>query len=764
MVVLQQGGTLKLGVSGVNIPNATITFAGGKLETTAESAVSVAAGTMTSDAGADTEINTANGLTIASPVGGAGSLTKTGNGVLTLSASATSTGMLIVEEGTLALGDGVTWAGTISIGANGVLDIADADVSETATVYIPVGGTLTLAEGATVKLNGTAINTDVWELSGGTFVNKTLKTAVTTATGDFAFATATWESALAPGEAAEIDWTSSLSEVRVHANNAAPATATVDVTAANVSTFVVDGAGDMTFEADNGGMTASAFDFSAATGRVEYDLSTGSAPVTSGSNTLLLGGGSGEPTVAAGQTLTLGPWGATEDDETWTYTPMLMPAAGSTLMFSPGEGKKQKLSGGFGGTNTGTTIGATNGTLVVDMKGGEQSTFFGKNSVRIDNGGIVSLEAQDALGYNYAHNVTINSGGVLAVRVRDTLKRTVNFNGGRITIEGSHSSRGLDFYGLTMNVAENSSIDQLEDQSKVGMRNATTVVNVNDGKTLAINANLYHQENGEGLTVRAADGQTNQNGVLQLNGFADDPKQTFTGTVTVGEANRAAIVALNCEHENGTYIVNAASRFKGTGSVTGNGGVTLAASNAKLCGSLTVNNLTAASGGTYGDQWNAVAAKVAASYFAAGTQTIENGSFAIGKDCVVTNAANAADTTDAAFSIKADGSLKLEKSVTVAGLTVADGGTITLVAASKDFVPALNVAGDTSFAGNVNFIIDFGSAGAPGGRTYTLMTGALPNLANVSVNDGRGEKKWKVSVDGDALKVSCSGSFAIYVR
>ena len=768
MVVLQQGGTLKLGVSGVNIPNATFTFAGGKLETTAESAVSVAAGTMTSDAGADTEINTANGLTIASPVGGAGSLTKTGNGVLTLSASATSTGMLIVEEGTLALGDGVTWAGTISIGANGVLDIADADVSETATVYIPVGGTLTLAEGATVKLNGTAINTDVWELSGGTFVNKTLKTAVTTATGDFAFATATWESALAPGEAAEIDWTSSLSEVRVHANNAAPATATVDVTAANVSTFVVDGAGDMTFEADNGGMTASAFDFSAATGRVEYDLSTGSAPVTSGSNTLLLGGGSGEPTVAAGQTLTLGPWGTVDDSGlTNMYSTILRPAAGATLAFSPGEGRVQKTAG-FGGADTSTTIAVTNGTLVVNLGGEGTSKFFGRNSVRIDNGGVVSLESQDALGWSNADGLTINKGGTLVVKVRDTLKRTVAFNGGTIELYGANgtNSRALDLYGNTINVNDDSSINQMELRSVIYLRNNTTTNNVADGKTLSINANIYAEggNSGNKLLFQSASGALSQNGVVVLNGYSGDAKQYFNNETTVGTSGRAVICELNCEHQNGIYTVNAASRLRGSGSITGNGGVTLAASNAKLCGSLTVNNLTAASGGTYGDQWNAVAAKVAASYFAAGTQTIENGSFAIGKDCVVTNAANAADTTDAAFSIKADGSLKLEKSVTVAGLTVADGGTITLVAASKDFVPALNVAGDTSFAGNVNFIIDFGSAGAPGGRTYTLMTGALPNLANVSANDGRGEKKWKVSVDGDALKVSCSGSFAIYVR
>ena len=535
--------------------------------------------------------------------------------------------------------------------------------------------------------------------------------------------------------------------------------------AADVDTFAVDGAGDMTFAAATGGsVTADTYDFSAASGRVEYDLPTGSSPVISGSNTLLLGGGNGTPTVADGKSLTLGPWGTTEDDETWTYTPMLMPTAGSTLLFAPGEGKKQRLAGGFGGTNMGTTIGVTNGTLVVDMAGGGDSVFFGANSVRIDNGGILSLEAQDALGYGNTRLVTINKGGILAVNVRDTLRRTVNFNGGSIEIKGANGGRGLDFYGLAMNVLDNSSIDQLEAQSKIGMRRDTTVINMNDGKTLAINANLYPEETGIGMTVRAADGQGNQNGVVQLNGYSESPKQTFNGTVTVGEANKAAILVLNCEHENGVYVVNAASRLKGTGSVTGNGGVTLVASNSKLCGSLTVNNLTAASGGSYGDQWNTVAAKVATSYFAAGTQTIENGSFTIGADCVVTNSAGTVDTTAAALSITANGNLKLEKSITAGGLTVADGGTVTL-SASRSGAAKLTVTGNPTYNGKVNFVVDFGSASVPGGYKVALLeAGTLPDAANVTVTDSANERKWRTEVVDGVLWACSNGGFRLHIR
>ena len=344
-------------------------------------------------------------------------------------------------------------------------------------------------------------------------------------------------------------------------------------------------------------------------------------------------------------------------------------------------------------------------------------------------------------------------------------------NGGTIAIQGENSGRALDFYsGNIINVTANSTIQAVDDGSvpnpTIWFRNGTTVINIDDAVALANNVTYASTSDGQStgsVTIRGTMNNDNGNGRMVMNGFNGNPI-TFTGLATIGESGKPVMYVLNCEHQNGTYVVNAKSRLLGSGSITGNGGVTLAAENSKICGSLTVNNVTATSGGTYGDQWNAVAAKVATYYFAAGTQTIQNGSFTIGANCVVTNSEGAADTTAAEFSIATNGNLRLERSVTVARLTVADGGTITLGAASKNSVPVLNVAGDTSFAGSVNFIIDFGSASAPGGRTYTLMTGTLPNIGSVEVRDKNGERRWKVSVVGNDLRATSNGSFHIRLR
>lgn len=796
-VILQQGGTLYIGSDGISLPNSSVHFAGGKLSL---AGTAISAQTIEAEDGTDTEIeaNTVsdppeaqiNPVSIVSPISGSGNITKTGSGTLRLSATATATGELFVREGTLELSEDATWGGNLSVGGGATLHITRMSVDPTSSLYLKVcEGTLSLDETSetppVIMVNESPIDTDRWQLleGTGTFVNKYLNGYTTTATADFAFSTAEWYNAL--GNLAEtISWEQEqIAQITVDAENAEPAVATVDVCAANgnavpLNKFKVKGSGDLTFVAGQlgsgprakmGAVDADEYDFSESTGRIDYTLPTGDASVISGTNTVVSGGGAGTPTVAAGQTLTLGPWGTT-DGTTNTYSTLLRPDVGATLLFAPGAGRTQKCAG-FGGTDAGTTIGVTNGTLVVDMAGGGESVFFGANSVRIDAGGLVSLEAQDALGYNNARSVTINKGGVLSVKVRDTLKRTVTLNGGMIEVQGENGGRALDFFNNNIiNVSDNSTIQAVAAENvanpAIWFRRGTTVVNIDDGVTFANNityASTSSEESKGGVTVRGTMNHGNGNGMMVMNGFGGNPL-TFLGLATIGESDRPAMYALNCEHQNGTYVVNAGSRLMGSGSITGAGGVTLAASNSKICGSLTVNNVTAAAGGTFGDQWNAVSATVSGTFFAAGTQTIQNGSLTIGANCAVTNASGVANTSDATFSIAADGNLVLGKSVSVGALTVADGGTVTLAASrSRADSAKLTVAGTATYNGTVNFVLDFGARSAPGGFSVPLLAAAnLPS--NVTVTDKNNERQWKTKVENGVLWATSAGKFTIFIR
>ena len=141
---------------------------------------------------------------------GAAAVVKRGAGVWNLTGSvADFTGGITIAAGSLVFGadntlnttvsgavsvaNGVTLtvnpgasAGDVDLSDGGTIDIIMENVDAQTTVYIPFGDSMTVGTGV-VKLNGAAIDTDTWELAGGKFVNKNLKTAVTTVTGDAAF-------------------------------------------------------------------------------------------------------------------------------------------------------------------------------------------------------------------------------------------------------------------------------------------------------------------------------------------------------------------------------------------------------------------------------------------------------------------------------------------------------------------------------------------------------------------------------------------------
>ena len=760
-VVLQKGGTLSLGESGIALPNSSVEFAGGRLSTTHSEGISISASTITAVDWTATELNTANGLTIASEVSGAGDLVKTGAGTLTLAASASATGTLEITEGKLTLTSGATWAGTIILDAGATLNIVDETISLEETIYIPVCGTLEIDDGATVTINGDASSSN-WVLKDGTFLNKRLNRAETTATGDFRFSTATWSSTL--GDDVTISWGDSLSEVRVKAENEALAVATIDVAAEDVKTFVVEGAGDMIFISGGAGeMKASAYDFSEASGMVEYWLNTSNATITAGANTMVMGGGDGSISVANGNTLTLGPWGTSEDGVTYKHAGILSPDHGATVVLVPGEGRVQKL-GGFGETSTSTTIAVGDGTLIVDVGGTGLSKFFGYNTLRVDDGGVVSLEAADSLGYNNAHSVVVNKGGTLSVKARDTLKRTLTMNGGLLTVEGANSGRALDFYNNNIiNVTDDSTIQGVATTSvanpTIWFRAGTTVINIDDDVALTNNvtyASTSSTDSQGAVTVRGTMNNSKGNGKMIMNGFAGNPL-TFTGLATIGETGKPVTYELNCEHQNGSYSVVDGSRLRGSGSVTGSGGVTLAAAGSKICGSLSLNNVTALEGGTFGDEWNAVNATIERSLTAAGTLAIANGSLTIAEDCSVTNSVGDIESTDATLSIASSGRLVVKRNLKTAGLAVANGGTIVLAASRKGTV-VLSTTGEPAYAGKVNVVLDFGDESVPGNFKVRLPEGL--DATNAIVTDVNNKKRWKV----EGGYATSNGGFRFVIR
>ena len=354
--------------------------------------------------------------------------------------------------------------------------------------------------------------------------------------------------------------------------------------------------------------------------------------------------------------------------------------------------------------------------------------------------------------------------------MRDTLRRNVVLNGGTLRFSGEQDNRGIDLYkGPTVTVNDDSLIvgvgggyayndswqktETVVTAPRLCFRGGNVTFNVAFGKTLVNNYQVSTAYK-DGLTKTGA-------GTMQMNGVEGAELNDY-GTTTIN----GGTYEVNC-HNNGNngYTVADGTKLRGTGAITGAGGVTLASANAKLCGSLTIANLTAMSGGIIGENWDedAIALSITNSLTAAGTLNLKNGSFTIGADCAVTNAAGTANTTDATFSIAANANLVLGKSVTVGALTVADGGSITL-AGARNSAAQLTVAGTLTQSGKINIVLDFGDRNPPPSAKFPLLAAAGVNLANVTLRDKGNVSKWRITYENGVVYGSTDSGFAIRLR
>jgi autotransporter-associated beta strand protein len=144
-----------------------LTFSGGTLQTTAD--IASARGVTLNTAGT-INTNAATTLTLSGVIangGGAGSLTKTGDGTLVLTANNTYTGTTTINAGTLQLGNGGT-AGAIEPTAN-IIDNAILAVNRSNTHFI--GGVISGTGAFQQNGSGTTVFTNDNTYAGGTTIN-----------------------------------------------------------------------------------------------------------------------------------------------------------------------------------------------------------------------------------------------------------------------------------------------------------------------------------------------------------------------------------------------------------------------------------------------------------------------------------------------------------------------------------------------------------------------------------------------------------------
>lgn len=160
----------------------------------------------------------------------------------------------------------------------------------------------------------------------------------------------------------------------------------------------------------------------------------------------------------------------------------------STLVLSPGEGNTVVLDKYLAQAGAGSTLAITNGTLSVakTANSGDGVSVLQNASLRIDAGGVLSLEQGWILGFSNKNPVTVNRGGLLRINQLESTARPLNLDGGRVEV--AFAGRAYELRGVEISVTDDSTIADVASNggAKMYLIGGDSTFSVSEGKTLTV--------------------------------------------------------------------------------------------------------------------------------------------------------------------------------------------------------------------------------------------------------------------------------------
>ena len=465
---------------------------------------------------------------------GSGTLTKDGNGKLTLNATNTYSGATSITNGTLALGgsDKLPDGTTVTVSGSGILDMNGANTDTVGAFNMSAG-----------SLNGTTgtLTAATYGLTGGTVNAKLGAGAITVNTGTVAL-----------GSAGRLNSTSTLTVQGGQLTLAGVET---------VASYTQSGG-----TLGGSGQTLTATTYSLSGGTVTGNLGTGTMNVT-GSTALNGTAGATAVNISAG-TLTLGGSHRMSDSATVTVSGGILDTTASGYIDTVGTFNMSAGSLNGTGTITATTYGLSGGTVTGNLGTGTMNVTgstalngtAGATAVNI-SAGTLTFGSSDRL----ANGATVTVSGTGVLNTGTGLTDTVgafNMSAGSLSGTGTITASTYGLTGGTVTASLGAGAITVNTGTvalgSAGRLNSTSTLTVQGGQLTLAGAESVASYSQSGGTLGGS-GQTLTATTYSLSGG------TVTANLGTGTMNVTGSIALN-----GTAAATAVNISNGTLTLGGN--------------------------------------------------------------------------------------------------------------------------------------------------------------------------------------------------